>query len=211
MDQVLKLCCVTDLIDHIVAEGDRVFRGTKHEGSWIIGHDALSQYWEPDALAHLEAKGFPPSRLLCAQGSTNLGTRYAGKLVGNSPELMPLDSNLFADLEYAIKQHCALTHDLPKDDPRKFSLGNPEQVWSAMIRSWETIPAERIQTDIGRWVRALEMIVQAKGAVVPELDNRHGRRARKFVAHPDCAESIRVKEEKWAGYAQYSSVPIALQ
>ena len=43
--------------------------------------------------------------------------------MGNSPELMPLDSNLFADLEYAIKQHVAITHALAKDDPRKFSLG----------------------------------------------------------------------------------------
>lgn len=123
-----------------------------------------------------------------------MGTRYAGKLVGNSPELMPLDSNLFADLEYAIKQHCAITHDLPKGDPRKFSLGTPTEVWSAMIRSWETIRSERIATDIKRWERALGMIVQYQGAIVPELNNRHGRRAVKFVPHADCAESIRVNE-----------------
>ena len=153
---------------------------------------------------YLDSKGFPPSRLLCAQGSTNLGTRYAGKLVGNSPELMPLDSNLFADLEYAIKQHCALTHDLEKDDPRKFKLGTPQDVWNAMYRSWQTIRPERIAQDIDRWERALVSIVGACGAIVPELDNRHGRRAVPFVAHPDCDESIRVKQEKWAGYAQSS-------
>ena len=79
---------------------------------------------------------------LCAQGSTNSGTRYAGKLVGISPELMPLDSNLFADLEYAIKQHCAITHDLAKGDRRKFSLMRPPArsacIVLAVLRKWVT-------------------------------------------------------------------------
>ena len=208
VDAHLKLCCITDVIDHIIAEGDRAFADTPYAHNWIIGHDALGQYWEPRALAYLESKGFPPCRLLCAQGSTNRGTRYADKLVGNSPELMPLDSNLFADLEYAIKQHCAITHDLHKDDPRKFCLGTPRQVWSAMIRSWEMIPQHRVAQDIRRWERALGMIVYWCGATVPELDTRHGRRATVFVPHLDCAESVRVKEEKWASYAQYSDVPL---
>ena len=43
----------------------------------------------------------------------------------------------------------------------------------------------------------------AHGAIVPDLDRRRGRRAVKFVPHGDCAESVRVKEEKWASYAQY--------
>eukprot|EP00966_Prymnesium_polylepis_P260274 6012519-Prymnesium_polylepis.1 len=202
------LCCVTDLIDHIIDEGNAFYKGTRFQDSWIIGHDALSQYWEPDALAHLESRGFPPSRLLCAQGSTNLGTRYAGKLVGNSPELMPLDSNLFADLEYAIKQHCAITHDLDKEDPKKFCLGTPAQVWSAMIRSWEMIPAHRIATDVKRWETALGMVYYMQGCMVPDLNNRHGRRAHKFVPHPDCAESVRLKEELYATYSQYADEPL---
>ena len=71
-----------------------------------------------ETIAYLESRGFPKSRMLCSLGGTNGGTRYNDKLVGNSPELMPLDSNLFADLEAAIKQHCAITHDLDKSDPR---------------------------------------------------------------------------------------------
>ena len=159
------------------------------------------------------ARGRASRRCGCSvhTGSTNLGTRYAGKLVGNSPELMPHDSNLFANLECAIKQHCALTHDLANDDPRKFKLGTPKDVWSAMYRSWQMrddimIRPERIAQDIARWEKALVLIVGACGAIVPELDSQHGRRAVRpsFVAHPDCDESIRVKQEKWAGYAQSS-------
>ena len=87
-------------------------------------------------------------------------------------------------------------------------LGNPGQVWSAMYRSWEVIRPERIATDIKRWERALGTIVQYRGALVPELNNRPGRRAVKFAPHKDCDESVRVKEETWASYAQYSDVPL---
>jgi hypothetical protein len=201
--------CVTDLIDHIIDEGNAFYADMPYADTWIIGHDALGQYWEPEVIAHLEKRGFPRCRLLCAQGGTNWGT-HEGKLVGNSPELMPLDSNLFADLEYFIKQHCALSHDLDKNDPRKFSLGCPKQVWSAMVRSWEMIPHERIIVDIKRWETALGMILYAQGALVPDLNNRpHGRRATKFIPHPDCAESVRVKEETYAAYVQYADVSIA--
>ena len=174
---------------------------------WLTS--ALGQYWEPEALKYLESKGFPATRLLCAQGCTNVGTRYAGKLVGNSPELMPLDSNLFSDLEYFIKQHCALTHDLAHDDPRKFKLGTPKDVWSAMTRSWEMIPAPRVVQDIKRWETALGDIVEVRGAVVPDIDTCHGRRVvRALVPHPDCSDSLRVKQEKWAGYAQFLDTPL---
>ena len=138
----------------------------------------------------------------------NMGQPEESTWRGNSPELMPLDSNLFADLEYAIKQHCAITHDLHKDDKRKFKLGTPGDVWHAMTRSWQMIRPERVVQDIRRWERALEKIVQARGAVVPELDTRHGRRAVPFTPHPDCEESMRVKEEKWATYAQYCDEPL---
>eukprot|EP00966_Prymnesium_polylepis_P213620 4947116-Prymnesium_polylepis.1 len=77
-----------------------------------------------------------------------------------------------------------------------------------MIRSWEVIPLRRIATDINRWEMALGKIFYAQGAVVPELNNRHGRRAHKFVPHADCAESVRVKEEKYATYVQYTTVAL---
>ena len=71
------------------------------------------------------------------------------------------------------------------------------------------ISSERVKQDICRWESALEKIVQARGAIVPELNNRHGRRAVVFVPHKDCAESVRVKQdERWATYAQYSAVPL---
>ena len=131
---------------------------------------------------------------------SQIGRKQKGRLVGNSPELMPLDSNLFADLEHGIKLHVAMTADLPAKvtndkgeqvrNPKKFGLGTPEEVWDAMVRTWEVAPtSKRIRVDIMRWERALGMVVQYRGAIVPDMDNRHGRRAERFEAHPDCREA----------------------
>lgn len=35
--------CVTELIIHMMTETERVMKGTKHEKTWRIFHDALSQ------------------------------------------------------------------------------------------------------------------------------------------------------------------------
>ena len=43
---------------------------------------------------------------------------------------------------------------------------------------------------------------------VGSVHNRHGRRAQKFNPHPDCAESVRVKQEKYASYVQYTTIAL---
>jgi hypothetical protein len=87
-------------------------------------------------MEYLHKKGFGPERYLCAQGKTNADNRYyKGSLVGNRPELMPLDSNLNADHEYGLMWNVAITSDLDKDDPNKFKMGTPSEVSDAMDRT----------------------------------------------------------------------------
>jgi len=35
--------CITELVIHMVTETERVFKGTKHENTWLFYHDALTQ------------------------------------------------------------------------------------------------------------------------------------------------------------------------
>ena len=193
--------CVTDMMDHIIVEGDRLFAGTGFEDSWVIGHDALSVWWEKESLKYLhDIKGFGPTRYLCAQGKTNRDNRYyRGSLVGNRPELMPLDSHLNADHEYGLMWHVAITSDLKIDDPKKFKMGTPGEVSDSMDRTWEVFPTpERIVEDILRFPVALQRIKDVNGAVVPEMDNRKGRRKiRKQPHHPDCEDALAAREIKW--------------
>jgi hypothetical protein len=193
--------CVTDMMDHIISEGNAFFRGTIYEHTWVIGHDHLSQWWSAASLEYLHARGFDSSRYLCAQGNTNADNRYyKGSLVGCRPELMPLDSHLNADHENGMIFHVALTSNLPNKDPHKFKMGTPAEVGDCMDRTWQVFPTlERVVQDINKFPRAVDSIIEHEGAVIPDLTRLSGRRAELHLAqyHPDCAEAVRIREEKW--------------
>ena len=93
-------------------------------------------------------------------GTTNANcTTYRHKLVGDSPEFMSLDNNLFADLERALVSNVCATRHLDPSDPDRFSLANPQQVFDAMRRTWEHHPTdERIVQDITRFKKSLEEV-----------------------------------------------------
>eukprot|EP01048_Picozoa_sp_COSAG05_P010945 COSAG05_NODE_998_length_6249_cov_30.416260_1_plen_161_part_00 len=86
---------------------------------------------------------------------------------------MPLDSHLNADHERGMLWHVALTSNLPNNDSRKFKMGTPGQVGDCMDRTWQVFPtSERIVSDINKFPKAVDAIIEADGAVVPELDTR---------------------------------------
>jgi hypothetical protein len=62
---------VTDLMDHIVAESKEAFKDTPYAESFVMFHDALKQWWEPEAQAYLlNTHGIGPERQLCIQGDS---------------------------------------------------------------------------------------------------------------------------------------------
>ena len=191
--------CIIELMDHAIAQGNTIFEGTRHAHTWLLYHDHLSQWWEAGAQQHLASRGFKDRQVRC-WGDVNYGTTYYQKLTGNSPELMPLDSNLFSDFKIAVSAHVVQTGILPNEDERKFKMGTPKELWSTMERVWEVAPtSERIVQDIMRWPVAVRAIVAARGTIVPELDNRHGRRkAPKPPAHlhPDAHAAAVVRRAR---------------
>ena len=203
--------CVTDLMDHVVAESKRLFKDTKYADSFVIYHDALKQWWEPEAQAHLrEQHGIGPERQLCIRGETNdaVAKHYIDRLVGDSPEFCPLDSNLFSDFEFAMKQNLAHTYWLPHDHPDKWLAGTPKEVQRLMEMTWAhdgAVPSERIVEDICRFPAALDAVIAAKGAKVEHLDNRKGRRQSKPYVPPHCAA---VEELMKARFERFDPAPV---
>ena len=172
------MCNVCDIMDHVIAEGNRLFRGTPFEHCWVIYHDALSQWWSKGAQDYIETTypGFA-TRQCRGLGHTNEGTSYEGKLPGDTPEYMPLDSNLFSDLEVSVRWNVAATFELPRDHPDKFDLTTPTSAWSAVKRSWKYAPVSaRIVEDIERVFDAIEDVIEADGCAVDFKKLRHGRR-----------------------------------
>lgn len=72
----------------------------------------------------------------------------------------------------------ALTSSYSIDDPHRFNFGTPSQAWSTMVRCWTIEPtSERIIADIFDFPNVLQIVIDHKGAVVPEINLRHGHRA----------------------------------
>ena len=44
-----KLTPVTDLMAHVFKESERAFKGSTHEDTFLVFHDALSAWWEKAA------------------------------------------------------------------------------------------------------------------------------------------------------------------
>ena len=126
-------------------------------------------------------------QIMCI-GPTNADNRYHYKVVGDSPEFCrALDSHGFADLVICMAYHCSLSSVYPVDDPRRFHMGTPAQVWSTMTRCWQVEPtSDRIVEDIRALPEVLERIIAAKGCVVQDQFLRSGRRARRADDKGDC-------------------------
>ena len=127
----------------------------------------------------MEARGFKNRQWRCV-GETNKGTRYEGKLVGDSPEFCRgLDSHGFADLKVAMDYHSCLSCAMyPIGDARRFDTGTPAQVFSTMARCWTVAPTSaRVIEDIDAFPAVLDKVIAARGCVVHDEFLRSGRRA----------------------------------
>ena len=104
--------------------------------------------------------------------------------MGDSPELMPLDSSLFNDLIEAIAKHVIATYHIPLPtkavpQPNKYSMATPELAWKCMTELWmsNVIPQERIFQDCDKIEDALDAIIAAQGIIVEAFNTRKGHRA----------------------------------
>ena len=219
------LTCVTDEMDHIVAESKRVFADTPYADSFVLFHDALTQWWEKEAQEYLRDElGIGTDRQLhiyAADEETGaderVAKRYVGKLVGDRPELCPLDSNLFSYYEYAMKQNVAHTDILPHDHPEKFLLGTPTHVQKTMLRTWgvccqaardlgltltgdEGCPTSaQIVRDIMRFPTALDAIIAAQGTKLETENTRSGKRRTRTqpYEYPSCPTAEALTQKRY--------------
>ena len=187
--------CVKELIDAAIDQGNELFAGTMFADTWWLHHDALSQWWEKEAQLYIASRGFY-HRQVRAWGSTNMGTRYHRKLVGNRSEMMALDAHLFFDLKDNNRKNCSISGAAVSAGVRlgadaRFKMGTPQELSAALMKTWEVHPTpERIVEDISRvWQVTVQAIVAHTGGIVPDAVLRSGRRKQRGkrppVLHPD--------------------------
>jgi hypothetical protein len=174
-------CDIQDMVTHIYNETKKLYMGSPYEKNFYFYHDALSQMNNSDTIEWMKLQGYLKHWILPMNGC-NEGTTYDNHPVGNTPEIMPLDTSLFNDLDEAIQRHIIYTNRLDPTDPKKFSLSTPSRASSAYRRVWEGAPSsKRIIQDISKLTFNMSSIVQHKGCVVPGLGNRGNR----FISSTD--------------------------
>ena len=121
MTDVRKSVSIRTVVSHIFESTKEAFKGTKFEDSWYMYHDALSLMsskatvdWMID-MDHYKIWVLPLHDL-------NVNTRYHGRPVDITTELMPLDCSLFNDLRLGLYYHVMYTSLMIKGDVKKFSF-----------------------------------------------------------------------------------------
>jgi len=172
-----------ELIDFIWEQSKAAFKGTNRENTFTICHDHLITMWTKEGIEHMKSIGMW-KHIFRIQGESRreIAGRYYDKVVGNSPDLnRGTDAHGFADWQGSIEFHSALTMHLPIGDPRRFSMGTPNEVFSTMERTWLMEPTnKRIIYDIEKLSNVLEQIIDAKGKAVHGLAPRPGNRYIRF-------------------------------
>tara|TARA_B100002003_G_C14141283_1_gene548788 strand:- start:608 stop:2329 length:1722 start_codon:yes stop_codon:yes gene_type:complete len=176
-------CSIKELIDHMVEESKKLYNGTKHENTFFIFHDALSAYFEKTAQDYIKSIGFKDRMFRCYGDTNKAVRRYQNKLVGNSPELCPLDAHLFSDYRRSITTHCSLTSLYATDDSTRFLFGTPMQAWSSLTRVWTVVPTPvRIKQDILAITGRIGKLIDFNGALCPDEEFRGLRNGRRYQA-----------------------------
>ena len=114
-----------------------MFQDTPYAKSWWIFHDHLSAWWSKEAQDHLAALGFR-DRQVRAWGETNAQFSCDHEsLVGNRPEMCPLDFHLFEAAEELKNIIMTSSKPMgPADDPcrhGRYGMGTPTDLSRALF------------------------------------------------------------------------------
>jgi hypothetical protein len=190
------------MMDHVISKGIQIYKGTPCENTWLIYHDHLKIWWEKESQEYLKSLLCPiegnPSRTWYDKQITHCGENNNGKVVkayqnclpGDSPELMPLDCHLFADVQEGAAKNVALTFHIHHAHPNaalKYSFATPHKVFDALQRTIDAgcPSATRIAEDVHIiWEKTSNRIIDAKGTYIADCLNkatRHGVRGAHHV------------------------------
>ena len=162
-------------MQHTINEGNRLFKGTKFQDTWMINSDRLSAWWENEAQDYLRERNMH-HRQVRAWGDTNSDNwRYKESVVGDRPELCGLDFHCFWDLDNALYNDILNTSSLPLGHKLRSGDGNQTELRESLLRAWNTHPlSHRIVEDILRYKVVIDRIVECKGGVVADHTAQHG-------------------------------------
>ena len=122
---------ITLIMDHVISEGDRLFAVTTFADNWKICHDAIPKWWEKSSQDHIQMWGFWHQQWMANYLiNGKIHVQYRNRLMGDSPELIPLDSSLFNDLIEGIALNIVATGSMGSGC--RYSMGLLDDSWRKM-------------------------------------------------------------------------------
>ena len=177
---------ITDYVEHIMKESERVMKDTKHSEDWMVYHDALTLMTAKENNEWMRQKGYLKRWILPTDdlyvNLPELKSKYNNNPIGNSPEFMPWDAHLNSDVHASMDYHCLVSKELDDDDPRKFDASTPKKMLEGYKRILDpgilgiSPPSKRIIQDVSRTILAFKMVRAAEGCLIDEKQMRTGRR-----------------------------------
>ena len=180
-----KWCNIKEIADWAIEQGNTMFEGSTRQDNWMIYHDRLSQWWEKECQEYIKERGFGDRQWKLRGASNRKVTKYyKHSIFGDSPELQPLDSSLFALVKDWVRKMFSITHHRAIGDDGKWSMATHKDSYKTVSHAFAKLSSEEIIKDIDRTQHALVQIIAHRGTIVPDLDNRSGHRkdaSRKYL------------------------------
>jgi hypothetical protein len=165
----------------MIEQGEKIWKGTDREDTWMISHDALKILWDKSTQEWLSTIKCPIDGCeshtwadwfirICGEWNDLVHPRYQNSLPGDSPEVMPLDCHLFSDVKEGVARNVALTYFLDNNDPCKYSLSTPKKAELSIMRTIKAgCPSpNRIITDCENCVANLQRIIDVDGIYIDD-------------------------------------------
>ena len=139
-----KFCCITDLIRFMMKESEKLMKVSVHEDDLFIVHDALVLITVKETIKWMKENYYFHRWLLPMNGLQDR-TPYAGRPVGNSPNVMPLDNSINRDILHSLRFHCVLKRFLLDGEEKgeeernmRFSFSTPKEISRGLKRIRES-------------------------------------------------------------------------
>ena len=128
---------IKDLVLYIISESQRIMLSTVHEKEQYFYHYSLPlvtitsiMKWVVETV--IDGVSVKDIQLV-PQNELNAGTIYTGRPVGNSPEFIPQDNILNAEVKWLHYYHCVVTNKFDDKDTRKLSMETPKLIARGII------------------------------------------------------------------------------